>query len=495
MPHRRMLTRRRLLLSGGVALTTLALPVGVLGQMPTADGFRDLRARPARAALGSGGETDIWGYDGTVPGPTIRVKRGQEVRVRLLNELPEPTTIHWHGLRLPNAMDGVPHLTQAPVEPGGHFDYRFTAPDAGTFWYHPHLYSSEQLERGLSGLLIVDEPDPPDVDHDIALIFDDWRLTSSGAIDEASFRSFHDAAHDGRIGRHVTVNGRPAFDIPVRTNQRLRLRLVNVANARLMRIGIDGHPARVMAVDGQPAEPFVARDSSVVLAPGTRIDLFVDAAQAPGAMAPIRLSGYGEDVAVARLVYASGAPARTEPRPEPAPLPANPLPQRMDFVAAAKHELPIEGGAMGGMMMGRGMGPGMGMGPGRGPGMGMGPGMRGQVPGDGIDPRARIWTLGGRASSGHHGPPAFSVKRGQTVMLAFANRTAFPHAMHLHGHHFRLLDKLDDGWKPFWLDTVLVAPMDTARIAFVADNPGKWMIHCHMLEHQETGMGAWFEVT
>ena len=123
--------------------------------------------------------------------------------------------------------------------------------------------------------------------------------------------------------------------------------------------------------------------------------------------------------------------------------------------------------------------------------------MRGgrEVPGHGIDPRARLWTMAGAASSGHHGPPLFSVKRGRTVMLAFVNRTAFPHGMHVHGHHFRLLDNLDDGWKPFWLDTVLVAPQATARIAFVADNPGKWMIHCHMLEHHDTGMGAWFEVT
>jgi FtsP/CotA-like multicopper oxidase with cupredoxin domain len=106
-----------------------------------------------------------------------------------------------------------------------------------------------------------------------------------------------------------------------------------------------------------------------------------------------------------------------------------------------------------------------------------------------------IWTLAGRGSAGHDGPPLFKVKRGRAVVLAFLNRSAFPHAMHVHGHHFRLLDNLDDGWKPFWLDTVLVPPAQTARIAFVADNPGKWMLHCHRLEHADTGMAAWFEVT
>ena len=143
------------------------------------------------------------------PARRLRVKRGEELKVRLVNELPEPTVIHWHGLRLPNAMDGVPHLTQAPVEPGKSFDYRFNAPDAGTFWYHSHLYSSEQLERGLYGVLIVDEPQPVEVDRDIVLVLDDWRLTETGAVDEKSFRSMHDAAHAGRLGRLLTVNSEP----------------------------------------------------------------------------------------------------------------------------------------------------------------------------------------------------------------------------------------------------------------------------------------------
>jgi FtsP/CotA-like multicopper oxidase with cupredoxin domain len=131
-------------------------------------------------------------------------------------------------------------------------------------------------------------------------------------------------------------------------------------------------------------------------------------------------------------------------------LPANPLPQKMNFAGALKMDVPLEGSAA-------------------------------------------MWSLAGHASDGHSGKPLFSVKRGRTVMLAFANRTTFAHAMHVHGHHFRLLDRLDDGWKPFWLDTVLVPPQQTWRIAFVADNPGKWMIDCHILDHQES-MAAWFEV-
>lgn len=470
-------SRRQFLAGAGLALTALKLPAPARAAADGDGGFRLVRARAGTALLRGPQQepTPVWGYDGTVPGPTLRVRRGDEVRVRLYNDLPEPTLVHWHGLRLPNAMDGVPHLTQHPIGPGESFDYRFRAPDAGTFWYHSHLYSSEQLERGLYGALIVEEPEPVGVDHDVLLVLDDWRLTSSGEIDERSFRSVHDAAHAGRIGRHVTVNSAQNLDIPVASNERLRLRLVNAANARVLRLRVVGHAARVMAIDGQPAEPFLAAGAQVALGPGNRVDLFVDATLTPGSLAPLMVEHFGDEIAVARLVYA-GAAGRPAPRPDPKPLPANPLPERMDFRNALRVEVPLDGGAMSALIMGS---------------------MRGgqEIPGHGLDSRARIWTLAGKASSGHDGPPLLSVARGRTVMLNFDNRTAFAHAMHVHGHHFRLLDRLDDGWKPFWLDTVVVEPRQNARIAFVADNPGKWMIHCHMLEHQETGMAAWFEVT
>jgi DNA-binding protein Fis len=200
------MTRRRFL--AGLAATLVILPARVHGQSrgpeTSTDGFRILRAQRGTAHLRGPDKpaTDIWGYDGVVPGPVLRLTRGKELRLRLVNDLPEETTLHWHGVRVPNAMDGVPRLTQAPVAPGASFDYRFAAPDAGTFWYHPHLYASEQLDRGLYGALIVEEPEPVGVDRDVVLILDDWRLNAGGSIDEASFRSIHDAAHAGRIGAH-----------------------------------------------------------------------------------------------------------------------------------------------------------------------------------------------------------------------------------------------------------------------------------------------------
>jgi len=474
-------TRRRFLTSSGIAVVAATLPAwwsaAATGETAS-DGFRVLRARTGKVKLRGPNQpaTAIWGYDGTVPGPLLRVKRGEEVKVRLVNELTEPTVIHWHGLRLPNAMDGAPHLTQEPVAPGKSFDYRFVAPDAGTFWYHTHFRSSGQLGRGLYGALIVDEPEPMQVDRDLLLVLDDWRLTDAGAIHE-SFGNPHDAAHAGRLGQYFTVNSRDTWDIPVRTNERLRLRLINVANARVMVLRLDRHRAKVIAIDGQPSEVFDARANRVTLGPGARTDRLVDATLEPGAKAPFVLEyGRNEELMFARLAYAEGPPARPAPLGDPKPLGANPLPERMDLANAIRLDVPLDGGAMS-MMMGGMMGGGM-----------MGP--------SAINPQAGLfWALAGRSSTGHSETPLFQVKRGRTVVLSFPNRTAFPHAMHVHGHHFRLLDRPDGGRKPSWLDTVLVEPRQTAQIAFVADNPGKWLIHCHMIEHMETGMAAWFDVT
>jgi FtsP/CotA-like multicopper oxidase with cupredoxin domain len=182
-----------------------------------ADGFRILSARPGSAPLRGEGAppTPIWGYAGTVPGPTLRVRRGEELKVRLVNELPEPTTVHWHGLRLANAMDGVPHLTQHPIAPASSFDYRFRAPDAGTFWYHSHLYSSEQLERGLYGVLIVEEP--ASVDQQRAVVRDPApgeRAVAAApgqcrqcAHNQSAVRSPPDPRHGHRWTARRTVHG------------------------------------------------------------------------------------------------------------------------------------------------------------------------------------------------------------------------------------------------------------------------------------------------
>ena len=403
------LSRRRFLAGAGLAAACCSLPA--LSRAETgADGSHLLRARSA---------PPLWCYNGTVPGPTLRVKRGDELRVRLVNELAEVTTIHWHGLRLPNALDGVPQLTQPAVASGASFDCRFRPPDAGTFWYH--AFVPGQVDKGLHGALIVEEPEPIDVDRDVVLL-----LGMPAAADGAT--------------APVLVNGALRPDIPVKTGERLRLRLINATAARGLALKIDGHVARVMALDGQPAEPFVARDSRVWLGPGGRADLFIDATHDAGKVTPI-LAAIRDEQPIARLAYAGGSAVRTAARPEPRPLPPNPLPGRIDLRGSLKVEMALAAAKP-------------------------------------FEPA---------------GPPLFTVKRGRAVTLAIRNSSGQPQALHLHGHSFRLLDRLDDGWKPYWLDTLVVGEQ-VERIAFVADNPGKWLIDCRVLERGDLGISTWFAV-
>ena len=177
------LSRRRVLLASGASLALAHVPRPLRAATPEQP--VDLEPQPSEAQLLPKEQppTAVWSYNGQVPGPILRLPQGARLDVRLINRLPQPTTVHWHGIRIDNAMDGVAGLTQAAVPPGERFDYSFTVPDAGTYWYHPHNRSWEQVARGLSGLLIVGEKDPPAVDQDLVLVVDDWRLGENGAID------------------------------------------------------------------------------------------------------------------------------------------------------------------------------------------------------------------------------------------------------------------------------------------------------------------------
>src|SRR5581483_4949738 len=369
----------RRFLAAGITVMCAAVPRPARAQ--EADGFRVLRARPGQVVLRNV-PTALDSFDGVVPGPLLRTKRGHELKIRFANDLASAAAIHWHGVRLPNAMDGTPGLTQSPVQIGTNSDYRFAPPDAGTFWYR----AMGARTRGLYGPLIVDELEPPRVDRDVLVMLDDWRLHDDGVIDDANGATL------------LTVNSVPAFDIATNTNERLRLRLIN-AGARVFALRVEKHDARVMAIDGQPAQPFLARDGRVALAPGNRIDLFVEAAREPGSVASIFADNDGSEIALARLVYGA-APARPNPLPDAKPLPANPLPERINLTSALKVELPIENGS-------------------------------------------RFFaSLPFSAQS----PRAFMARPGQAVTLGFVNRANAPRVLHPHGHAFRLLDRLDDGW-------------------------------------------------
>ena len=432
------------------------------------EGDIQLTAQSGRARLlpDSNVSTSVFGYGSRVPGRELRLRQGDRLRVSVKNELDEETTVHWHGIRLPNAMDGVPHITQKPVKPGETFLYDFVAPDAGTYWYHPHHNSSQQVGRGLYGPLIVEEAEPIKVDRDITWLLGDWRLLEDGQISN-DFGNIHDSMHAGRVGNTITINGRPPRPLAVRTGERVRLRLINAANARIFGLRFGRHKPQIIALDGQPVTPHEP-SGAVVLGPAMRVDLIIDMVGDPSAKFSVEDTFYkGLEYALTTMEYGS-TPLRRTLLTTPIALPPNRI-SEPDLSAATRHDVTFSGGMGGGMgMMG---------GPMMSGGMGMMEGM--------------AWAINGVSATGHTHDPMITFPRGRTVVLNLNNDTAWWHPIHLHGHSFRVISR---NGKPTayreWQDTVLMPPRETAAIAFVADNPGDWMFHCHVLEHQAAGMMA-----
>ncbi len=472
-------TSRRYVLRGLMATASIAsLPLGSLAANSGTDRWRTITAKPGNANLlglsGAAG-TKIWGYDGSVPGPLLRYRQGDTVRVRLENRLPDPTSIHWHGIAIDNRMDGVVGLTQAAVGPGERFDYEFTVPDAGTFWYHTHNQSWEQMARGLYGVLIVDEHDAPTVDQDLMFVIDDWRLRRDGQIDTDSFGDLHDWAHGGRLGNRLTVNGVDRPQIPVKSGDRIRLRLVNTANSRIFRLDLRSpdHSGALVAVDGFPFAAPQELPEGIDLAPGQRVDVILDMAGKPGAQAAVREISTGASFDCAHFVY-DDTGARKTPKDRPIPsLPAWRDHKPVDIAAAREIDLHMTGGAMG-MMPGA-------MHRGR------------MMPMGALVDAGKVWAFNGVA--GDLDKPLAALRRGEHALINIRNDTRWPHAMHLHGHHFQVVRR---NGAPVaatpWRDTELVLPMEQVTLGFVSDNPGKWLFHCHMLEHQAGGMKTWIDV-
>jgi len=428
---------------------------------------RTLRIAAGEQALVGAGypRTRVWAYDGSVPGPELRIRQGDRLRIEAENRLDVATTIHWHGVRVPNAMDGVPVITQPLIEPGKDFVYEFTAPDAGTFFYHPHQRSYEQVGRGLAGALIVEERDPPKVDRDVLWVLGDWRLDSDASIRDG-FGSFMDVSHNGRVGNTVTINGGVPDEFRVRAGERIRLRLVNAASARVFGLRFGGHRPWVIALDGQPVEPHEPEGGAVVLGPAMRADLLLDMIARPGSRHVVQDDFY-RDLAyeLVALAYSGEPPVRSKPE-DPVRLPANPLSEPA-LASAERHRVVFTGGMMGDMSgLSRGM----------------------------------AWAVNGVANGCGDGASAFDpflvMRLGRSCVLDLVNDTNWHHPIHLHGHSFRVITR---NGKPTrhreWLDTVMLNPRESAAIAFVADNPGDWMLHCHVLDHQAGGMMACIRVT
>ncbi|TDT72715.1 FtsP/CotA-like multicopper oxidase with cupredoxin domain [Litoreibacter halocynthiae] len=384
---------------------------------------------------------DMLGFNGSWPGPEIRLRQNDRLRVRVVNELENGTILHWHGIRLPNAMDGVNVLTQDAIPPGRSFDYDFKVPDAGTFWYHSHYMSVEQVSRGMFGPLIVEEIDPPDVDQDITVMLFDVLLDADGQFEtEFEPEQFATAGRIGNIMTPFVSTGK------VRLGERLRLRVINPAPDRIFNIRLDGVNGKIVALDGMPLTQLQPMEN-LTLAPGQRVDIIGDVL---GNVSIIESTDTDETELVRIPIDGERKPREGEVLP----LPKSSLPR--PGLVTYEADLEMQGGA-GGMAHG-----------------GFG-----------------TWAF--NDTSGLPDKPLVSVPRGDTVRLRLINNTAFPHGIHLHGHHF--WETTTDGKPTYLRDTTLLAAGETREILCVLDNPGSWLLHCHMLSHQVDGMATWLYVS
>lgn len=449
---------RRQILAGLAGLTMVGLGAGGarywLGRPgDTASHDYELIAAPLDVELVPGHATRVWAYGGQAPGLELRARQGELLRVRFVNRLPEPSTIHWHGIRLPLEMDGVPYVSQLPVLPGEYFDYVFRVPDAGSFWYHPHTASGEQLGRGLVGPLIVEEREPTGFRHERTLSLKSWHVDGAGAFTDFSVP--REAARGGTPGRLSTVNGVHAPSVELPAGQIVRLRILNLDNTLTYRLNLPGAEARIYALDGNPVTPRpLGRD--YWLGPGMRIEL---ALRVPEAGAELALRNGPLRLATLKSVASQDALAGDWP---PA-LPANPVAEP-DLAAAETLRFNFEWAGAVSANLAQGA-------------------------------AHSFWQINGQAwdidDKSCAERPIATLRQGRSYVFELRNVSQYQHPIHLHGMTFKVLAsnrrRIESPW---FTDTYLLGKNETAKIALVADNPGVWMFHCHVVDHMETGLMA-----
>jgi FtsP/CotA-like multicopper oxidase with cupredoxin domain len=483
------ISRRQFIKAGGAALTMGVLPYGTLRIARAASQPRtreiSLVAAPGKMSLDGRESFSAWLYNGQPGGPEIRITEGEVLRVKLTNELPKPTTIHWHGVPVPNAMDGVPGVTQKAVAPGASFIYEFKAQPAGSYIYHSH--QGLQLDQGLAGSLIIEprsDPNPPDREY--TLLLEDWAATDGGGPNASRRRPPMGGMMGlGMMGRGMRGRGmmgrrgmrgsgpplEPIYDgytvggraypgikpLMVKKGDRVRLRLCNASAITVYDLMLAGHKLTITHADANPVNPI---ETEVLrIAPGERYDVeFI--ANNPGRwLLMANESGYGESGLKVPVLYEGVRPGEAAPpvfrrglrfvrywdlvRPEPKPLEK---------------------------------------------GKGQGRFYR-QVLSGGM--HSSFWTINGYV---YPQAEVLAAPLGERVRLSYLNRSPMPHPMHLHGHFFRVANP--NLPQELWIskDTVIVEHMERVDIEFVADNPGRWIHHCHNLYHMEAGMANLVEV-
>ncbi|MFJ8365758.1 multicopper oxidase family protein [Bacillus cereus] len=465
-----------------------------------------LVAKEEKQKLGNGVIVPVWTFNGSSPGPEIRVKKGEKVKVTLKNELSAPVSIHWHGYPVPNNMDGIPGVTQDAVEPGKSFTYEFEANVPGTYWYHSHQDSVNQLDRGLYGALIVEDTKEK-YDKDYTLMLDEWvtdkeemnkqlKEMTKGQIGNKSKGNENEEKNDDKNGMAhsgmdmgsdqkdsgnmagmdhgnmkmeghdmsmydlFTINGKSGdLVVPLKVNKgdKVRLRLVN-AGYLSHDIHVHGHDIKVIATDGQPInDPKVIKDKVISIAPGERYDIEFTANKTGKWYVEDHSKNKGAKGMKAVIEY-DGSKEMKDKADEKEKLPKvdimkygtkklGSFPLNQEYTATYNMDLNTQ-----------------------------------------MNGNEMVYTINGKVFPDID---PIQVKKGDLVKVKLVNRSKMDdHPMHLHGHFFQVLSK--DGkpieGSPIVKDTLNLRPGEEYEVAFVADNPGEWMFHCHDLHHASAGM-------
>jgi bilirubin oxidase len=457
--------RRQLRLLHALLLTAAGAPAAAAQEAPHRTVELDLVAAPAQLTLRPGTTTPAYAYNGSVPGPTLELQEGDRVIIHFRNELPEPTTVHWHGLHLPFVADGSPFH---PVAPGETYDYEFTVRpgSAGTYWYHPHPHHSTgwQVTKGLYGAVVVRAADDPLAGiPERVLMLADNRLLEDGSLDlpeKTSLQSRYDF-ENGREGDLVFVNGAIRPTVTIRPGEVQRWRIINASAARVYRLALPGHTLLHVGTDGGLFERPVERDE-ITVAAAERVEVLVRGTGAPGSVSVLQALPYDRYIHQTRpadwqatrelleLRYAAEPVARTaaaggstdaEMAPFTIPATLRPVPELDTLAATATRVISFSQGMINGKLMDM----------------------------DRVDVHAKL---------------------GATEIWEVENLVGMDHPFHLHGFQFQVIDR-NGVPEPFrsWKDVVNVPKHEVVRLIVRYDDyPGKWMFHCHILDHEDHGM-------
>jgi FtsP/CotA-like multicopper oxidase with cupredoxin domain len=427
-----------------------------------------LKSRLTSYAFGDNTTKGLVSLEDKAPPPVLRVRQGEPAIFNYTNGLEDYSTMHWHGIRLPNEMDGVPYLTQFPIMQGETFRYAFTPPDAGTYWYHPHCMTMDQMALGLTGLLIVEEKDDPGFDKDIPLNLKDFRLDDDGSL--LPYFTPRGAARGGTLGNVKTTNWQnsPVYDVPSGGLIRLRFAVTDIT--RVHKLVFPDIPGKIIAWDGHPVDeevPWPTAKNPLLLGPGQRVDVAIVAPSQEGQEISFTGSAGHKPFEITRL-RAIGQNLGREVG-DIRPLPRNPF-QAPDLSTAKTEEIifgwtPDGNGSNNGLC-----------------------GTFGYT----------FWSINRKPWPGDvvkGTGPVVTMDYGKSYVLRLRNESPNLHPIHLHGLVFKPLRSNLRKLPANFTDTLLLLKNEVVDIAVLADNRGDWAFHCHVIEHQKSGLSGFIRVT